>query len=372
MVQTQTGRKGVGALPLRFEEQRSVGIGLSRVENSVVIVGVLQVARAGEDEGDVGVVLIVKHPRRFVCRFHPFRVDRHAIGVVHCFAVMRKLSALTRFLQAAQIELREEMIAVVGPAVHEVELLSFGAVGQSVVVLVVCVERLAVVPQHRRAPACRREQGALHIALDATMHIGIAVEQKDIRIFDLRLLVFHIDLSGERLIAVFHARRPFAHLDALHPRAGHVVQAEGLGEVAQGGDIFGQHLHVGAGESEEFDLSGTGGGVAVVDIDRGIVDKTLAEVAAGGAQEFVAGDGLVVLRETEGVEEALALGGHGGGAQIHLLGGCRRLVGEGVGLLSGSGGLGHLGVQRRHGGDEEKREEERRRVLHCVSVDGGG
>jgi len=34
--------------------------------------------------------------------------------------------------------------------------------------------------------------------------------------------------------------------------------------------------------------------------------------------------------------------------------------------------LGHLGVQRRHGGDEEKREEERRRVLHCVSVDGGG
>jgi len=48
------------------------------------------------------------------------------------------------------------------------------------------------------------------------------------------------------------------------------------------------------------------------------------------------------------------------------------LVGEGVGLLAGSGGCLHLGVQRRHGGDEEQREEERRRVLHCVSVDGGG
>ena len=284
---------------------------------------------------------------------------------------MRKLSALTRFLQAAQIELREKVIAVVGPAVHEVELLGFGAVGQSVVVLIVHVQRFAVVAQHGRAPTRRRQQGALHIALDASVGVGIAVEQKDIGIFDLRLLVFHIDLPGERLIAVFHARGAFAHLDALHPRAGHVVQAEGLGEVAHRGDVFGQHLHVGAGQPEEFDLSGTGGGVTVVDIDRGIVDKTLAEVAAGGAQEFVAGDGLVVLRETEGVEEALALGGHGGGAQIHLLGGCRRLVGEGVGLLSGSGGLGHLGVQRRHGGDEEKREEERRRVLHCVSVDGG-
>ena len=237
-------------------------------------------------------------------------------------------------------------------------------------VLIVHVQRFAVVAQHGRAPTRRRQQGALHIALDASVGVGIAVEQKDIGIFDLRLLVFHIDLPGERLIAVFHTRGAFAHLDALHPRAGHVVQAEGLGEVAHRGDVFGQHLHVGAGQPEEFDLPGTGGGVTVVDIDRGVVDKTLAEVAAGGAQEFVAGDGLVVLRETEGVEEALALGGHGGGAQIHLLGGCRRLVGEGVGLLGGSGGLGHLGVQRRHGGDEEKREEERRRMLHCVSVDG--
>ena len=328
----------MGALPLRFEEQRSVGIGLSRVENSVVIVGVLQVARAGEDEGDVGIVLIVKHPRRFVCRFHPFRVDRHAIGIVHRFAVMRKLSALTRFVQAAQIELREEMIAVVRPAIHEIELLGLGAVGQSVVVLVVCVERLAVMPQHRRAPACRREQGALHISLDATVHIGIAVEQQYIRVFHLRFLVFHIDLSRQRLIAIFHARRPFAHLDALHPRAGHVVQAEGLGEVAHRGDVFGQHLHVGAGQSEELNLPSAGGGVAVVDIDRGIVDKTLAEVAAGGAQKFVSGDGFVVLRQTEGVKEALALGRHCGGAQFHLLGGCRRLVGEGVGLLAGSGG----------------------------------
>ena len=226
-------------------------------------------------------------------------------------------------------------------------------------------------PQHRRAPACRREQGTLHISLDATVRIGIAVEQQHIRVFHLRFFVFHIDLSRQRLVAIFYARRPFAHLDALHPRAGCVVQSERLSKVAHRGDIFGQHLHVGAGQPEEFDLSGTGGGVAVVDIDRRVVDKTLAEVAAGGAQEFVAGDGLIVLREAEGVEEALALGGHGGGAQIHLLGGCRRLVGEGVGLLGGSGGLGHLGVQRRHGGDEEKREEERRRVLHCVSVDGG-
>ena len=144
------------------------------------------------------------------------------------------------------------------------------------------------------------------------MRIGIAVEQQHIRVFHLRFLVFHIDLSRQRLIAIFHARRPFAHLDALHPRAGHVVQAEGLGEVAHRGDVFGQHLHVGAGQSEELNLPSAGGGVAVVDIDRGVVDKTLAEVAAGGAQEFVAGDGLVVLRETEGVEEALALGGHGG------------------------------------------------------------
>ena len=251
---------------------------------------------------------------------------------------MRKLSALTRFVQAAQIELREEMVAVVRPAIHEIELLGLGAVGQSVVVLVVCVERLAVMPQHRRAPACRREQGALHISLDATVRIGIAVEQQHIRVFHLRFLVFHIDLSRQRLIAIFHARRPFAHLDALHPRAGHVVQAEGLGEVAHRGDVFGQHLHVGAGESEKFDLSGTGGGVAVVDIHRRVVDKTLAEVAAGGAQKFVSGDGFVVLRQTEGVKEALALGRHCGGAQFHLLGGCRRLVGEGVGLLAGSGG----------------------------------
>ena len=177
VVQTQPCREGVSALPLCFEEQRSVGIGLAGIEDAVVVVGILQVARTGEDEGDAGIVVVVEHPRRFVRRLHTLCVDRHAIGVVHRFAVMRKLSALARFLQPAQIKLREEVIAVVRPAVHEIELRCLGAVGQSVVVLVVCVERLAVMPQHRRAPACRREQGALHISLDATVRIGIAVEQ---------------------------------------------------------------------------------------------------------------------------------------------------------------------------------------------------
>ena len=221
-------------------------------------------------------------------------------------------------------------------------------------------------PQHRRTPACRREQGALHIPLDATVRIGIAVEQQHIWVFHLRFLVFHIDLSRQRLVAIFHARRSFAHLDALHPRAGCVVQSERLSKVAQGGDIFGQQLHVGTGQSEEFNLPCTGRRVVVVHIHRRVVHKTLAEVAAGGAQEFVSGDGFVVLRQTEGVKEALALGRHCGGAQFHLLGGCRRLVGEGVAHFAVSARRRSVGQSRRRGRGKKEKQQLRSSVSHVI------
>ena len=222
-------------------------------------------------------------------------------------------------------------------------------------------------PQHRRAPACRREQGALHIPLDATVRIGIAVEQQHIRVFHLRFLVFHIDLSRQRLVAIFYARRPFAHLDALHPRARCVVQPERLSKVAQGGDIFGQQLDVGAGQSEEFNLPRTGRGVVVVHIHRRVVHETLSEVAAGGAQEFVSGDGFVVLRQSEGVKEPFAFRCHRCCAQFHgRWSRFRRSVGEGVAHFAVRTRGQSVGQSRRCGRGEKEKQQLRSSVSHVV------
>ena len=86
--------------------------------------------------------------------------------------------------------------------------------------------------------------------------------------------------------------RPLAHLDVLHPRAGHVSQRIREAGTTQVGHVLGEHLHVGATQPQQLDLSGAGGRITVGDIHRRIGGKLLAQVAAGGTYQFALSDGL--------------------------------------------------------------------------------
>jgi len=115
---------------------------------------------------------------------------------------------------------------------------------------------------------------------------GAAVEVDGDPLVVIGLQVFNVYLAGDAFVAVLDRRGSLRHGDAAHPGAGHEVEGVWQGESAQGGDVFGEHLDVGAAEPQQPYLLGAGGGVAVVDIDRGVGGEALAQVAAGCFEQF--------------------------------------------------------------------------------------
>ena len=96
--------------------------------------------------------------------------------------------------------------------------------------------------------------------------VAIQVEEHLFALVFQRLLIVHVDLSGDGLVTVSDRRSSFGYLDAVHPIAGHIVQAKSRGQTTEIGDDFGHHLGVDAAQAEQLDLFGTRDGITVIHI----------------------------------------------------------------------------------------------------------
>ena len=129
------------------------------------------------------------------------------------------------------------------------------------------------------------------------MHIGIGIRlysalriAKEIHLYLLLILgleIIHVDLSRNRLVAVFDRSTSLRHLNALHPRSRHIAQGIRDGSATEIRQVLGQHLDISARKAEQFDLSGSGSGIVVSHIHRRIGGETLSQVAAGRLEEFI-------------------------------------------------------------------------------------
>ena len=124
-----------------------------------------------------------------------------------------------------------------------------------------------------------------HIALGLQAAVGKQVYGHPW--FPVGLQIFHINLSRNALESLLHARGPFAHGNAVHPCPWHIPQLIGRGRSRKARQILYQHLHILPTQPQQFDLSRSHGGVAVVHIHAGIGHKALSQVATGGAEQYI-------------------------------------------------------------------------------------
>ena len=99
------------------------------------------------------------------------------------------------------------------------------------------------------------------------------------RVLCLWFEVLHIDLSRDGLVAIEHRGSTLAHLYGFHPWSRDILHTEGLCQSADIRGVLGEHLHIGAAQSEQTDLLSTCSCIGVRHIYTGAGLKTLTQIA---------------------------------------------------------------------------------------------
>ena len=195
------------------------------------------------------------------------------------------LSALALLLDGCQTTVEHIVCALPLPSVLQVPLAYVGLIQESVVVHVVMAEVVLIMRQYLCAQLVVEVDVGIGIGLQTAQ--GAAIEVHRHSLVTVWFQILDVYLSRDALIAVTHRRRALRHLDAVHPRAGDVVERVGGCRPTEVWQVLGEHLHVGTAQSQELDLLGARGGVAIVHVDAGIRGKALAQVTAGCLEQFL-------------------------------------------------------------------------------------
>ena len=286
IVEAQSGRKALTLGQFRLEQQGGISVVLVHIVDFPSVQGILLVQGAGKNQCQVGVLLLIKYIGVLGEGFVAVGTYTYLIRVCQGRFAMADLPAVAVFCKHFDACLEDVAVAHVCPAVPEVVLLHTGDVGKAVVVAVVSFGLILVMRQQRGAPTFGEFHRGIGIGFITVGAAGKEVGGEPIGFGQLGFLEFHIDLSRDGLIAVLHGRTALAHLNALHPWPGDIAQAVGGGRAAVVGDILRHHLHIRAGQAQKLDLLGTGGGVRISDVHRGIGHKTLSQVTAGGTTQL--------------------------------------------------------------------------------------
>ena len=122
----------------------------------------------------------------------------------------------------------------------------------------------------------------VHFLLQLIVEIGIGTHA----ICALWLEIFDIDLTCDALISALHAACTLAHLNALKPRTRNIAKRIRDACTTQIWHILGEHLDIGSAQTQELDLTCSGGSIAVRHIDRRVGGERLSQVAACSTHEF--------------------------------------------------------------------------------------
>ena len=288
IVETQSGRKALTFAQFCLEQQGGISVVLVYVVDFPSVQGILLMQGAGKDQCQVGVLLLIEYIGVLGEGFVAVGAYTYLIRVCQRHFAMTDLPAVAVFRKHFDACLEHIAVAHICPAVPEVVLLHTGDVGKAVVVAVVSFSLILVMRQQRGAPALGEFHRGIGVGFITVGAAGKEVGRKPVRLGQLGFLEFHIDLSRDGLIAVLHRRATLAHLNALHPWPGHITQSVGSCSTPVVRNILRHHLHIRAGEAQKLDLLGTGGGVRVGDVHRGIGHKTLSQVTAGGTAQLSA------------------------------------------------------------------------------------
>ena len=267
-----------------LEEELCVDVSFVGVVGLVPVGGICLVEGCVCHEGEVGAVFGMEDEGVLHVGF--VAVGLHTDGVQMVVVGRRVvcLSAVSVFLQQGEPAMEEVAVAFPFPAVLQVVLLHVGLVEKAVVVLVVVSPVVLIVEEKFGAEVGVEVDVAIGICLEAAECVAVEIEGHALLVVGLQIL--NVNLSRDALVAVAHRGGSFRHLYALHPRSRHIVEGIGGGCPTEVGQVLGEHLHVGAAQSQEFDLFGTRGGIGVVHVHRWVGGETLAQIAACRLEEF--------------------------------------------------------------------------------------
>ena len=113
------------------------------------------------------------------------------------------------------------MVAHTAPTVLQVVLTHAGHVDETIFITVVMPPVVLKMCQYLGSQRALYVYVGIGIGLELTHGVTIEIEGDTLVIIGLKIL--HIDLAGDRLIAIAHRGTTLRHLDALHPGAWHIT-----------------------------------------------------------------------------------------------------------------------------------------------------
>ena len=286
VVETQSRRQAVTLAEFRLEQKGRVGVVLVYIVQLTSVHGILLVQRAGKDERQIGILLLIEDVSVFGERLVTVGSDGYFVGVGRMAAAMAHLPAVAVFGQGFDACLENVTVAHIRPAVPYVVLLHLRNIGKAVIVAVVGFGFVFVMRQQRSAPTLGKFHRGVRIGFVTVGGAAEKIDGEPVGFGQLRLLELHIDLPGDGLVTVFDGCAALAHLYALHPRTGHIAQPVRSGHSPKVGNVFRHHLYVSAGQSQQLDLLGARSGIGIGHVHRRVGYEALSEVATSGAGQF--------------------------------------------------------------------------------------
>ena len=230
----------------------------------------------------VGVMLVIQQHSVLHIGLIAVCIELHTERIVQNTPHLSSLAVLTHH---AHTTVKDIAAVHILPPVLHMPLADSGRIMPAVLVPVVVHPIFLAVQQQLGAQVLVQMQVDHRIALGLQAAVGIKVHIHPR--FSVGLLILHINLSSDALKTALHTRSPLAHRDAVHPCTRHIVQLVRSGGTRKAGQILNHHLHILAAQAQQFNLTGTHSGIAVVHIHTGIGHKALAQIAAGSAEQHL-------------------------------------------------------------------------------------
>ena len=167
------------------------------------------------------------------------------------------LSAGTCFRKGFDTCLENIMVAHVCPPVPHIILFHLRNIHKSVIVAIMRLGLIFVMRQQRSAPSFGKFQCSVRIGFIPVSSACKKIGRHPIGFRQLWFLKFYVYLSCDGFITILHRRCSFGNLYALHPRTGDISQSIRSGGSPIIRNIFRQHLHISAGQPQQFNLFGS-------------------------------------------------------------------------------------------------------------------